>query len=469
MTITKDQVWKYVHEELFQLQPEGYSEEFPNWPGTVGIELEAIPVDLSTYQRVSFSGGLREALVRFSLGNQYRQSSGFYNANGKQPQQFMSPMQLDADGNNMSLEPGGQLEVSTRPFPCLVEAGNALSKEQKAISRHLKESNIGLVFAGIDPENSVPAIGLQIAKDRYECMNSHFQDIGEFGQRMMRQTCTIQVNLDFGRCEKIMSKRYAVAQFFSPILTAMFANSPFVDGKQTPYKSFRGRVWLDVDSSRCGFVGGEPESWFKADRNAWSDVYAQKLWDSSVVMQQKQNSWQRPQPARSFGEWVSDIGSKTGNGPDIDALKLQASLLFPEVRAKGFMELRSIDAQLQKWQTVPGTIMTGALYNEEALDELSALALGKCSVWKQIKEGYLAGLESSEIAGLANKLFQIGLAGVQRLPDCYYSKESLETAQGFYESFTERNLCPADQLIGIAREKGAPLNLKDLHKLGRKQ
>jgi glutamate--cysteine ligase len=282
---------------------------------------------------------------------------------------------------------------------------------------------------------------------------------------MMRQTCTVQVNLDFGRSDNILSKRFAAAQFFSPILTAMFANSPFVDGKRSAHKSFRGRIWLDVDRSRCGFVGDSPESWFENDRRKWAKAYTEKVWNSSVVMMQSGDSWKRPDRALSFGEWVTN--GNEGQFPEIKALELQATLLFPEVRAKGFMELRAIDAQLQKWQSVPGTILSGALYNEASLDELCALAVSNSAQWDQILSNYLNGLENPLVATLAKKLFEIGIRGVQRLPDCFYSAESLGLAQQFYESFTKRNLCPADQLIGIAAEKGAPLNLKDLYEIGR--
>jgi len=463
MPISKDQIFEYVYDELFQLQPEEYSEEFPQWPGTVGLECEATPVDLSSFERVHFGGELREALLRFSDANVYRKRSGFYTPERSEPARYMSPMILDAEGNNLSLEPGGQVEVSTRPFPCLIEANTALLKEQKQIAEHFRQHNIGLVFGGIDPENTVPSIDLQIAKDRYQCMNKHFEDIGEFGQRMMRQTCTVQVNLDFGRSDAVLSKRFAVAQFFSPILTAMFANSPFVDGKRSAFKSFRGRIWLDADKSRCGFVGGSVGTWFGMDRKAWAKAYAEKICQSSVVMLQKDGAWVRPAKPSSFGEWAND-GSE--NGPTRDSLDLQATLLFPEVRAKGFMELRSIDAQLQKWQAVPGTILSGALYNEASLNELFELAEENQNNWSEVLASYLQGLESPVVSRLAKQLFQIGLTGVQGLPECFYSKESLDSAQQFYQSFTERNLCPADQLIGIASEKGGPLSLKDLYELG---
>jgi glutamate--cysteine ligase len=468
LTLTKDDVWNHVHDQLFQLQPSQYAEEFPKWPGTVGLEVEGIPVDLETGRRVKFDDRLRSVLLEYSQKNQYRQTSGFYSAESKEPSKYMSPLLLDEDGNNLSLEPGGQVEVSTRPFPCLIEADSALQKEQGALREFCASKGIGFVFTGIDPENSVKDIELQIAKERYQCMNAHFADISEFGQRMMRQTCTIQVNVDFGTSESTMCRRYAAAQFFSPIMTAMFANSPFVDGKKTEFKSFRGRIWLDADPSRCGFVGGELPQWFAYDRKGWADAYAQKLWDSSVVMFAENSGWFRPKSHTTFGQWVEPVGLGSENNirPTQKALDLQATLMFPEVRAKGFIELRSMDAQLLRWQSVPGTILTGALYSDEALDALFTLAKSMSSQWAQITGAYLSGLEDPLVADLAKKLFEIGLQGVQQLPECFSSDVSIKRAEQFYELFTSRNLCPADQLIELARKNGAPLNLKNLFELG---
>ena len=139
-------------------------------------------------------------------------------------------IKLDQD-DNISFEPGGQLEFSSRPYHCLSEAISRTLYIQSLLDRELLDvGGVTLTQIGINPWHSVDDIGLQMKKPRYLAMNEFFSKISAFGPKMMRQTCTVQVNLDFGRDETTMAKRFLASMLMAPISGAIFIYSAFENG-----------------------------------------------------------------------------------------------------------------------------------------------------------------------------------------------------------------------------------------------
>ena len=191
---TEDLCRKWVDEESFRFCPEEYKAQFPRWPGMVGIEVEMCPV-------VSSSLGEEKAqLVPLkgdnSLSSMLAEISGNY---GWKPVQKSGADRPDLAKvglpceDQLTFEPGGQLEYSSKPFPCLSDAQNCVESIQKKLDASFSEKGIELMQFGINPWHSVDEIGLQMDKPRYKAMNQHFLRIGPYGQRMMRQTSTIQI------------------------------------------------------------------------------------------------------------------------------------------------------------------------------------------------------------------------------------------------------------------------------------
>ena len=156
------------------------------------------------------------------------------------------------DGANVSLEPGGQLELSGAPLENIHQTCNEVNlhlAEVKDVADKVGVGFIGLGAAPIWSHEQMP----MMPKGRYKLMDSYMQRVGTMGQTMMRRTCTVQVNLDFA-AEADMVQKLRVALALQPVATALFANSPFLDGKPNGHKSWRARVWRDLDPDRTGML-----------------------------------------------------------------------------------------------------------------------------------------------------------------------------------------------------------------------
>ncbi|MEO0913864.1 MAG: glutamate-cysteine ligase family protein, partial [Pseudomonadota bacterium] len=159
---------------------------------------------------------------------------------------------LVKDGANISLEPGGQLELSGAPLETIHETCdevNAHLAEVKAVGDEIGAGFIGL---GAAPEWRHEEMPL-MPKGRYKLMDAYMQRVGTMGRVMMRRTCTVQVNLDFAS-EADMVQKFRVALALQPVATALFANSPFFEGAVNGHKSWRSRVWRDLDAARTGML-----------------------------------------------------------------------------------------------------------------------------------------------------------------------------------------------------------------------
>ncbi len=159
---------------------------------------------------------------------------------------------LTKDGANVSLEPGGALELSGAPLETIHQTCDEVNvhlAEVKSVSDEIGVKFIGL---GAAPEWTHEQMPL-MPKGRYKLMNNYMEKVGTMGTAMMRRTCTVQVNLDFGS-EADMVQKMRVALALQPVACALFANSPFFEGKVNGHKSWRSRIWRDLDAARTGML-----------------------------------------------------------------------------------------------------------------------------------------------------------------------------------------------------------------------
>src|SRR5438067_207173 len=181
------------------------------------------------------------------------------------------------------------------------------------------DDGIDLASVGIDPHNTIDSVPLQLHSPRYDRMTRYFDSIGPSGVRMMRQTAATQVSLDPGRDP---AARWRLLADLTPYLTAMFANSPRYAGGETGYRSFRARCWRLLDPSRTGI----PHPALPA-----CEAYTQFALDAVDMMRTTENG-----AYRAFGDWAAD-----GQWTDVE-WEDHLSTLFPEVRPRGYLEVRSI-------------------------------------------------------------------------------------------------------------------------------
>ncbi|MDH5798815.1 MAG: glutamate-cysteine ligase family protein, partial [Paracoccaceae bacterium] len=157
---------------------------------------------------------------------------------------------LTKAGANVSLEPGGQLELSGAPLHSIHETCDEVNSHLRDVKAVADELNVGFIGLGAAPIWTHEQMHM-MPKGRYRLMNTYMDQVGTHGKQMMYRTCTVQVNLDFGS-EADMVQKLRAALALQPVATALFANSPFFEGKPNGHKSWRSRIWRDLDADRTG-------------------------------------------------------------------------------------------------------------------------------------------------------------------------------------------------------------------------
>ncbi len=444
-----DHSWceEWILKNVFQFQPDSYCKEHPNWPGLIGLELEMHPFYTDSLRRDTpeqvplFAGAHSLELALREIGRQ--QSDWSF----KEQDQHLLGISLE-NNDQISFEPGGQLEISTVPFACLEDAQARIEQILQVLRQGLAAQNISFVASGTNPWFDADQIGLQMQKPRYRAMDRYFNEISPFGRLMMRQTATLQVNLDFGSSGHVMAKRYLLSNLAAPCATAIFANSGISQGRINGYKSLRALAWQGLDPTRTGFPdlqGIQRE----LSQESCVATYLQRILDCRVVFVEALQS--KPVLSKvTFRDWMNS--GIEGHFPSEDDFKTHLSLFFPEVRARGFLELRSIDCQSWDWQVVPACFYSGLLYDDRSLDEALALLQPHADDLQDMWKLCVHGLEDDGLADLAAKLMQIAFEGFGRLPSCYHGGKGPERFAAFLSHFTNRRRSPADDVIDAAKQ-----------------
>jgi glutamate--cysteine ligase len=319
----------------------------------------------------------------------------------------------------VTFEPGGQLEISTRPYPRVDDLVHAVEGALGRIFEAGDALGIQLVTRGMDPVNPADGASLLITSDRYRKQSEHYQAIGPWGRRMMRQSAAIHVNVDLGGRP---ARRWGVANRMAAAMTALFANSPRYGGRETGCRSFRAEQWRHLDPTRTGVFseGSDPAG-------AYTD-FALNALDFLAPPQGG--------PSLPFREsWAA--------GASLDAWREHLTTVFPEVRPRGYLELRSFDTLRPAWVAAPLVLVSGILYEPGALAQAEEL-LPPAEAGLLVVAGR-SGLRSPEIRASATELFELGLRGAERLGEEVVGGAALEVARAYRERFVARGEDPGDE------------------------
>ncbi len=454
----------HLSNSTFRYRSPEYTKKYPTWPGMVGLEIEMLPIIPASHpgqspKRVALQGpgeSIAAILGELATRNHWRMTK----TEDDHGREMLLQILLD-EGDNISFEPGGQVEFSSKPYPCLGDATARMRSVQGCLDAALKDRGIELTQVGINPWHSLAELGLQMPKARYRAMDEYFSRIGPYGQRMMRQTCTIQVNLDFGPDENTLARRYLASVLLAPIATATFANSPIVDGKTTGARTFRSRVWRHTDPTHTGMPGLDLLT-DAITRDDCIETYLKFALDAHVVFVAGLD-YKVPRNV-TFGDWLDR--PIDGVSPTLADFETHMSLLFPEVRPRGFLELRSIDCQPRAFQQVPAAYMTGLLYDAKARDALIALLLPRKVELKDLLLRAETGLTHAPLAKLADQVMGLAMDGFERLPPCFKAHGSEHELTVFRESFTARGRTLADDILDRQAKDGTPgISLSSLRAL----
>ncbi len=318
----------------------------------------------------------------------------------------------DGNGGSVSLEPGGQLELSGAPLANLhetcAETGRHL-RHMRAVSSAL---GIGMLGIGFQPKWSRDDISW-MPKGRYRIMRNHMPRVGTMGLDMMLRSCTVQVNLDYAD-EADMRKKFRTSLALQPVATALFANSPFKDGKPSGLLSNRAHVWTDTDNARCGVPDCVFDPAFGYEQ--WIDY----ILDVPMYFLHRGEDYVDV-AGKSFHKYLAGtLEGFEGQPPNMADFEDHITTAFPEVRLKQFLEMRGADSG--SWANICAlpAYWVGILYDEEALHEAAALVrdivaedvmAARMSV---AKDGLRGKLGSNDVYDLAAKTLNLASNGLRR-------------------------------------------------------
>ena len=373
--LTREVCRDYIEEHLFGPQVLQVS-LLQNQVGTIGLELETFPFNITDQKNIQparlygGSGSLADALIRVSEqhGGQLRYLPQI--SDDEHHESLVAAIHFP-DGCNFNFEPGAQVEISTAPCETITKLNAQLTEMQKILHSVTQNYPFRFVQVGTNPWFTTDAIGMQMNKARYRVMARYFDNIGPFGIMMMLQTCSLQVNLDTGNDWHTRAKRIAAANLLAPFATALFANSSITAGKVNGYQSYRSYIWQHLDSTRTGlWITDQIAGTF--DKDAIIDAYLNFALKVPVICMEDFGDALLPSQV-TMEYWMTH--HVKGLLPSLAHFKNHLTLLFPEVRLKGYLELRSIDAPPPEWQLVPALFYSGLLYNDQCLNKLLDMLL----------------------------------------------------------------------------------------------
>jgi glutamate--cysteine ligase len=349
---------------------------------------------------------------------------------------------LTRDGASVTLEPGGQLELSGAPLDdvhAIAAESSAHLAELHAIADPLGIAWLGVGFHPFARQEDLP----WVPKLRYAIMREYLPTRGDRAIDMMRRTATVQANFDYDSEEDAMRKM-RVALRLTVIVTAMFANSPFYEGRLTGERSERAKVWLAVDPDRQGLL---PALW-KSD-SSFND-YVEWALDAPMFLI-KRNGKVLPNTGQTFRTFWKE--GFQGERADIHDWELHLNTLFPEVRLKHTIEVRGNDSQSVAIAPAIPALFTGILYDATALAAAEQLTASFTfeemeSLRPEVaKRGLAARFRGKRVADTAQAMFAIAKEGLARRarrgPDG--RDETVHLAA--LEALVAHAECPADQLL----------------------
>ena len=354
---------------------------------------------------------------------------------------------LEKGGANVSLEPGGQLELSGAPLDTIHQTCDEVNAHLREVKDIADQIGVGFIGLGAAPEWTHEMMPM-MPKGRYRLMTEYMDRVGSMGKSMMYRTCTVQVNLDFGS-EADMVQKLRVALALQPVATALFANSPFWEGRINGHKSWRSRVWRDLDPARTGMLPFVFEDGFGFE--AWVEyaldvpmyfVYRDGRYIDAL--------------GQSFRDFLKgELPALPGELPTLSDWADHMTTVFPEARVKKYIEMRGADGGPWRRLCALPALWVGLLYDQSSLDAAWDLVKGldaetreglRRAAAKDGLQGEAGGVKLHDLAREAVNIAEAGLRARARpgagglVPDETHFlnalKESVETGQA-----------PADELL----------------------
>lgn len=271
-----------------------------------------------------------------------------------------NPIALQLNGASVSLEPGGQLELSGAPLENLHQTCDEVHTHLAQVKGVAEEIGAGFLGLGFQPRWGLDDIPV-MPKDRYTIMRAYMPTRGKLGLDMMFRSCTVQVNLDFSS-EADMVRKLRVGLALQPLATALFANSPFSDGKPNGFLSYRSHIWTDTDPDRCGMLD------FAFEDGMGFERYVEYALDVPMYFVYRDGYVNAA--GQSFRDFLAGkLPALPGELPTLVDWENHLTTLFPEVRLKRYIEMRGADGGPWHRLCALPALWVGLLYDQKSLDQ----------------------------------------------------------------------------------------------------
>ncbi|HJE24622.1 MAG TPA: glutamate--cysteine ligase [Methylorubrum populi] len=315
------------------------------------------------------------------------------------------------EGGAISIEPGGQFELSGAPLPDVHATVAELDAHLTAVKRAAQPLGIGFLDLGMSPKWTREATPL-MPKSRYRIMRNYMPKVGKLGLDMMLRTATVQVNVDFAS-EADMVRKMRVSLALQPIATALFANSPFTDGRPNGFLSRRSEIWRDTDADRTGMLA------FAFDEGFGYEAYVDWLLDVPMYFVKRGETYHDVAGASFRDLMEGRLAALPGERATVSDWANHASTVFPEVRLKRFLEMRGADVGGPAMIAAQSAFWVGLLYDEAALGAAWDLVRGWSACERESiraavpRIGLNASIGGRSLGAIAAEALAIARSGLQ--------------------------------------------------------
>lgn len=378
--------------------------EKPREAFALGTEHEAIPFYKETLTPVPYGGdvGIQALLERFGGETGWEPIFDAGNVIG---------LSNPRGGGAISIEPGGQFELSGAPVADVHQTARELRAHLEALTCAADPLGIGFLELGMSPKWAREETPL-MPKSRYRIMHGYMPKVGTLGRDMMLRTATVQVNVDFSS-EADMVRKMRVCLALQPVATALFANSPFTDGRPNGFLSRRSEIWRDTDPDRTGMFPQAFEDGFGYE------TYVEWLLGVPMYFVKRGETYHDVSGA-SFSDLMQGrLKQLPGERATASDWANHASTVFPEVRLKRFLEMRGADVGRPAMIAAKSALWAGLLYDESALDAAWDLVKGwdtqdrECARAGAPRLGLAATVGRRSLGSVAAEALAIARSGLQ--------------------------------------------------------
>jgi len=318
---------------------------------------------------------------------------------------------LTRDGANVSLEPGGAYELSGAPLETLHQTAAEFDDHLREVAEIAGPMGVGFLGIGAAPVWTHEQMPM-MPKGRYRLMTDYMGRVGTHGTQMMYRTCTVQVNLDFSS-EADMVQKMRVALSLQPVATALCASSPFFEGKLNGHKSWRSRIWRDLDGARTGMLP------FMFEDGAGYERWVDYVLDVPMYFVYRDGNYINAL-GQSFRDFLKGrLPALPGEVPTLSDWADHMTTVFPEARVKKYIEMRGADAGSRDQMVALPALWVGLTYDQGALDAAADLVKGWTAETREGLrraasidglQGEAGGVRLQELAGRVLEISAAGLA-----------------------------------------------------------